>query len=261
MQPGSQRSTKHKVMPSNSSEVRFSISFRRILTDNQQNGDPEDIFPTDANDDVDNDGNKFINTSVIFGTSISKYLDEKKLQGKRDIKVINCSVSGATIPDVSNQMDTFNTSDHVVNGKLNVRNTFICVGTNDVAKLKNSTSHLYLPLVNLLKKAKMLFKGAKIYLQSLLPMSIKTNFTASNVLSFNKLALKACAAEKCFYLDVSRNFLDAYGCNNIRLFSLNWRTRMVDVHLNSVGISVLARSYIECIRGRFNSIKITHSKY
>ena len=139
---------------------------------------------------------------------------------------------------------------------LNIRNVFICVGTNDVANLYDSNpNHLYNPIVSLLKKAKILFNGANIYFQSVLPMPIKSRFTVHNVLLFNKLILKVCAAEKCFYLDVFRNFIDRYGCNNFRLFRFNSSTNCMDVHLNSLGLGVLAKSYIDYIRGRYNPIK------
>ena len=160
------------------------------------------------------------------------------------------------IPDVSAQMDSFFTSDVMERESLKIKNVFICVGTNDVAKLHQGPSHLYLPIVNLLKKAKMLFKGANIFFQSLLPMPILSQFTRSNVLQFNKLALKACAAQKCYYLDVFSKFLDSHNCINPRLFRFNYSRNCIDVHLNSVGLGLLARSYIEYIRPhRFNPLK------
>ena len=81
--------------------------------------------------------------------------------------------------------------------QLYIKNVFICVGTNDIAALRNNTpNHLYVPIVNLLKKAKTLFSGANVYVQSVLPMTVTSRYTVGNVLFFNKLILKACAANK-----------------------------------------------------------------
>ena len=266
MQPGSQACTKHKVMPGKKdgcnlvdddddlSGLRISISWRDIIYDTCDS----DISTSGSNNAVKdcNSATKLKDTAVIFGTSISKYLDERKLQGRSNIGVVNCSQSGARIADVSNQIDAFFTSEKIENEGLNIKTVFISVGTNDVAILQHKTSnHLYIPLLNLVKKAKMLFSGANIYVQSLLPMTVTSRFTVNNVLSFNKLLLKVCASEKCFYLDVFKNFLDSYGYNNIQLFRWNRRTNLIDVHLNSRGLGVLARSYIDHIRGRFNPIK------
>ena len=268
MQPGSQACTKHKVMPGKKdlctsvdvdddlSGLRISISWRDIIYDTYESETSTSGTNNVSQEKVGNNNTKLKDTSVIFGTSISKYLEERKLQGRYNIGVVNCSQSGARIADVSSQMDAFFTSEKIENEGLKIKNVFISVGTNDVAILQHkSPNHLYLPLLNLLKKAKMLFCGANIYFQSLLPMTVTSRFTVNNVLSFNKLLLKVCASEKCFYLDVFKNFLDSYGYNNIQLFRWNRRTNLIDVHLNSRGLGVLARSYIDHIRGRFNPIK------
>ena len=264
MHPGSQSCTKHKVMPlhpdvangdDDLSDLRISISWRDILDDDKldqqsTNENSEDQTAHSADDKGRMD------TSVIFGTSISKYLQEKRLQGRHSVRVVNRSESGATIPDVSTQMDNFFTSGDMDSEKTKITNVFISVGTNDLIKQGHQTpNNLYLPISNLLKKAKILFPGARVYFQSLLPMPIISQFTVGNVLMFNKLALQACAAEKCFFLDVFRNFLDYYGCNNFNLFRFNAHKNCMDVHLNNKGLGVLAVSYINIIRGRFNPIK------
>ena len=271
MQPGSQSCTKHKVMAPDTnntsmnleshvdddddlSDLRFSVSWRDLHDDDPDSSDTSNSGLNEVEKDCNNTDQ--MDTSVIFGTSISKYLNERKLQGRKNITVINYSQSGARIADVSNQMDDFFSSDKIENDKLKIKNVFISVGTNDVALLQQKTpNHLYIPLLNLIKKAKMLFSGAKIFFQSLLPMTVTSKFTVSNVLSFNRLVLKACASEKCFYLDVFKNFLDSYGYNNAHLFRWNSRKNLIDVHLNARGLGVLATSYIDHIRGRFNPIK------
>ena len=265
MNPGSQSCTKHKIMPLHKKhnnedddlmDLRISISWRDIIDDDEKveqqitNESREDQTAHAADDMIRTE------TSVIFGTSISKYLQEKRLQGRGNVRVVNCSESGATIPDVSSQMDNFFTSGKMDPDKTKIKNVFISVGTNDLMKRGNQTpNNLYLPISNLLKKAKILFPGAKVYFQSLLPMPIISRFTVGNVLMFNKLALQACAAEKCFFLDVFRNFLDFYGCNNFKLFRFNAHKNCMDVHLNNKGLGVLAVSFIDIIRGRFNPIK------
>ena len=52
-------------------------------------------------------------------------------------------------------------------------------------------------------------------------------------------------------------FLDEYYCINPHLFRFNQSRNCIDVHLNSVGLGILARSYIDYIRPRrFNPIKL-----
>ena len=76
MQPGSQDTTKHKLMPdrdSNCSYTRFSISFRCVLSDEEVNT-----------------GSELFDTTLIIGSSMSKYLQTNKLAGKRkDLKVVH----------------------------------------------------------------------------------------------------------------------------------------------------------------------------
>ena len=268
MQPGSQSITKHKVMPGiANSEIRYSISFRHIINNNDStaatsdtvdNNDNTDVNGTDTISDVVCDIGP-IKTSVIFGTSITKYLCERKLEGHRNpenVKVINCSVSGAKIPDISKQMDDFYSSGVCDVEKLEVKSVFISVGTNDLARLRErGVNHLYIPIENLLEKAKLYFGDADIYFQSVIPMPIKSNVIVDNLLSFNKLILKACRSQRCYYLDVFNNFLDKYGdFPKEDLFRIDRRLNCLDVHLNYRGLGVLASAYISKIRGKFNPI-------
>ena len=258
MHPGSQSVTKHKVMPSSeeNADIRYSISFRNIIS--------EEVDTARANQiQHQNENSNKVNTTVIFGSSMSKELCVKRLAGKRrNIKVINLSVSGAKIPDVSKDMDDFftgthshfkNTEDNLEN--LQIRNVFISIGTNDIRRLRNGTNHLYIPVENLLKKARTLFTGANIYFQAVLPMPLEEQYTVKNVLSFNNMVLRACAAQKCMYLDVFDKFLDPFCFPNKFLYRRNSSSNRADLHLNRLGLSVLARSYIDYIRGRFNPIR------
>ena len=83
MQPGSQACTKHKVMPSreSSTDVRYSISFRGILTDGS-------APPAETSSSICQD------TTLIFGSSIPKRIDPKRIAGKTNKLVINLSCGG-----------------------------------------------------------------------------------------------------------------------------------------------------------------------
>ena len=244
MQPGTQYTTKHMIMPSRNlydSDIRYSISFRRII--NTECTLKKSIDSLDVQVGP-------VKTSIIFGSSISKPLIAEKLAGKHrlDLKVLNESVSGALIKDVYTQMDT-------AYSKLSpddvVKNIFICVGTNDITRNhRNGVTHLYAPIEGVLRKAMVLFPEADVYFQSLLPMPITNNRIVDDVLNFNKLVYKACKLNKCYFLDVFDKFLIDSDYLDYSLYQ--FRNNRVDVHPSSKGLGILARAYINIIRERFN---------
>ena len=107
---------------------------------------------------------------------------------------------------------------------------------------------------NLVCKLKTYYPGATIYIQSLLPQRIQNAFTVSNVLGFNKLLIKLSALNKCFYLDIFKDFLGGNNHPHPDLY------RWDGVHLSNKGLSVLARAYISKIRGRFNPSNHTRNQ-
>ena len=160
MQPGSQAVTKHKVLSSSNPDqygLRYSISFRRIIYDDvnidSHTSSSVTSLPKDCID-------RQIDTTVVFGSSISKHLKAHKLAGRHThIKVINVSNSGAKIKDVVEDMEKFFDGSHEYFSdseysikNLNINSIFISIGTNDIGNLPNGANHLYGPVVDLLKK-------------------------------------------------------------------------------------------------------------
>ena len=131
---------------------------------------------------------------------------------------------------------------------MNITNVIFSIGTNDVLKSPESTSRLYIPISNLLRKAKMLFQ-CKIHFQDLIPIPNQPAGVADAVYKFNGVAEKACRAEKCYLIQVFREFLR---CNNFSKFYYVKKNGIIDIHPNKVGQSILAKSYISIVRDYFN---------
>ena len=268
MQPGSHSVTKHKVMESFSDDSsRWSISFRHIIpSKNITNEWPySDHKINNANDHVSNSNdtngctltnNLSVDVStIILGTSITHGLIPSKLSGKSGKTIINLSQRGEKIDDLSKVIDDFYVGKHSCydtlpsNAHMNIKNIFICVGTNDIRHAEHGINHLFSPLMDLLQKVKNYYPLAKIIVQSSLPQIIENKFTVKNVLSLNKLLFKVCAAQRIFYMDVFKYFLLPNFYPNKQLYWDN-------VHLNKKGLGVLARAYIQLIRGRYNPLII-----
>ena len=185
-------------------------------------------------------------------------MDSKRLAGKSGKTVINLAVGGAKISDVQKHMDLFFSGEHdyykTENAKtldsMNVINVIISVGTNDVLKIRNRVSSLYIPIQNLLRKAKTLFK-CKVHFQGLIPIPSQPRETADKVYEFNKIALKACQRERCYFLNVLDLFLN---CNDFKKFFVLRRNGQVDIHPNKLGYSMLAKFYIKIVRDYFSPV-------
>ena len=246
MNPGAQANTRHQILSSRSGSCgeRFSLSFRRIRYTEVKNEWPIVGKPSISTNKPTNHSQR---TTLILGTSIPYYLNYDKLSGSSGkTKVENLCQRGAKISTLQNLLD-----DHYKeeNPDEIVDKIILSVGTNDLRNNKKPTvGHLYTPMENLLSKIKSYYPGATIYIQSLLPQRVQNAFTVSNVLGFNKLLIKLCALNKCLYLDIFSQFLGPNNHPNPSLY------RWDGVHLNNKGLSVLARVFIDKIRGRFNPI-------
>ena len=265
MQPGSQSCTKHKVFPlhdqlpplqdtdsDSAGDIRYSISFRNIVPqyDNVR------IIENEVNDHDHRP-----ETTLIFGSSIAKKLDPSRLQGRTGKLVINLCVGGAKISDVSEHMDDFfagkgdyfTTEGAVSRDKMNIKNLIICVGTNDVLNAHNAkdVNKLYIPIQQLLRKAKLLFNDSRVVFQSLIPIPTESDNVVKKVQTFNILARKICRSMSCIYMNVFDNFMQDKFVN---LYRWNTRNNYLDIHPSNYGNSVLARRYISVIRGKFDMI-------
>ena len=259
MQPGSQAATKHKVLASGlgstSSGVRYSISFRGIV--------PSTIVDTDTvnpSSSPSSDGSQSppepTETTLIFGSSIPKRMDAKRLSGRSGRAVINLAQGGAKIIDVMKHMDSFFAGDHeyfssdgaLSINQISIKNVIISVGTNDILSSSRNVNRFFIPIQNLLRKAKLLF-GCDVYFQSVIPIPSQPSHVANSVSIFNNLVMKACRAEHCFYMNVFNKFLE---CSSFdRFFSVK-RNGDCDIHPNRRGQSIIAKSYISIVRDHFN---------
>ena len=248
MDSGAQSNTRHQVLPMRSGHCgeRFSISFRKIKYSHVENEWPfaSKISATPPNRSPPTTTSK---TTLVLGTSIPYFLDFDKLAGSSGkVKVVNLCKRGAKINHLHDLLD-----EHYKKEEPSeiVDKVILSVGTNDLRNNKKSTvGHLYTPMENLVSKIKTYYPDSVIYIQSLLPLRIQNAFTVSNVLGFNKLLVKLAAINKCYYLDIFSQFLGENMHINPTLY------RMDGVHLSNKGLSVLARSYISKIRGRFNPV-------
>ena len=169
---------------------------------------------------------------------------------------INLSVGGSKIPDVNRDMDLFYTgkhdyfnSEHAIDiNSMDITKVIICIGTNDILNTRTNVSRLYIPIQNMLRKAKLMF-NCKVYLQSVIPIPDQPPGVANEVYMFNKIALKACISEECKYINVFDVFLK---CNHFKKFFRVKRDGYLDIHPNREGQIIIARAYISIVRDRFD---------
>ena len=156
----------HRVFPKKPNQtnisingIRYSISFRSFNAGpTVATGVQAAVETSDINDKID--------TTIIFGSSIPKRLDCKKLAGRSGKSVINLAVGGAKIPGMLKHMDQFfsgehqyfQTEDAIPIDNMNINNVIFSVGTNDVLKIRHRVSSLYIPIQNMLRKAKAMFQ-------------------------------------------------------------------------------------------------------
>ena len=171
-------------------------------------------------------------TTVIFGTSITKWIEEKRLcrKGKR---CINVSKSGAKISDIHRMVDDFVYS-HEAAG--DVANVIFNIGTNDIRYAKYGVDKYRESVLNLLSKTKLLFPLAKIMVFSTLPVRLLYRYTVKKFLRFNEILQECALAYNCIYVDCFWHFLNADRIDiNENLYSWD------GLHLKREGIQLLGR--------------------
>ena len=191
MKPGCQDVLLHRIKPGQNVNEddgwRISISFRKVTSVEQTEAMEQD---SEVSFDTPKSPRKTIarKITVIAGDSFSARLDPIKLGRRRKI-VKNLSSGGATISDVVQQLENF----YITNTDI-VDKIFICVGTNDIRNCKsNGVSHLKAPLIDLIKGVKFLYKGVRIWFQSLVPLPIQHKSTACNVMGYNNILFDICS--------------------------------------------------------------------
>ena len=133
-----------------------------------------------------------------------------------------------------------------------VEKVFLCVATNDIRNCyHNGVKHLKSPLIQLIRKVKLLFPKACVYFQSLIPLPVRNQTTIKNIMDTNYMIFDICKKERIYYLNVFWAFLGHDGYRNKNLFPKN----LNDIHPNKIGVGTLARFYIERIHSkRFNPL-------
>ncbi len=171
-------------------------------------------------------------TSVIFGTSITKFIRPNKL-GFRGRKVVNISKSGNKIRDISNDVRLFYETNEAACAN-DIEKIIFSLGTNDIKHSRFGVQHLRKYLVDLINMTKDLFPAAIVLFQCCLPIKCVYPYIARNVLDFNTLLKDLCFENNCVYIDCFVDFLsrDRKCCNN-ELYH-DW------LHLNNRGVGVLS---------------------
>lgn len=174
---------------------------------------------------------------LIFGTSITTGIDAQKMsRGSRT--VVNCSYSGARIPDILKIAQDFFV-EHPQSVDI-VDKIIISVGTNEVKYFnsdKYDISKRYrAPLIDLVKSLKFMFPHSIITFQSVLPIRLFYKYTAISVLRFNQLLFEICRNYGCMYLDCFEEFLDQFHHDH------NYNLYRDNFHLNEYGLSRLCRA-------------------
>lgn len=271
MKPGCQKTLVHRVgkgitsSESNSnsthSELRVVISFRKI-TGVSHNVDPDislDLSPISTPADTSTitvPPPLPQRVTIIAGDSFVVGLNVERLGRNGRKTVVNLAKGGATIDDVSKQIESYYMSFTNPSETPVVDKVIICVGTNDIRNCKeNGVRHLKRPLISLTEKLKLIFPDSIVWFQSLIPLIVQNQFSVTNVNQFNKLLFEVCTYMKIYYLNVFSNYL-AFDHERKGLFRNEYYfISSKNIHLNRIGLGLLARSYIRLIHSsRFNPL-------
>ena len=280
MKPGCQQSLVHRVRKgSGSNDIRIVFSFRKIvdpLNPTSSNADdPEISFdvasPISPSTDAASSSPEPPNTSVqnshlssqqrpkvtlLAGDSFLVGLDIDRLGRKGKKTVVNVSKGGASVEDVSRQIEAYFLSFTDEISSPFVEKVVVCVGTNDIRNCReNGVRHLKRPLVSLMEKIKLIFPDATVWFQSLIPLIVQNQFSVKNIEQFNSLLFEVCSYMKVYYLNIFGMFLkfdrERRGVFRNEFLFINSK----NIHLNKIGLGLLARSYIRIIHSNtFNPL-------
>ena len=263
MKPGAQSVMRHRVkagvsIPGNS-DVRYSLSFRKIVPKTPKTKVTDIITPTLPNISPDipqiplqNPIEEHIppkkNIILVAGDSFPARLDAKRLgKGKKDVRII--ARGGSKITTVQKSIENFVDS----NPNLVVKKLFVSIGTNDIRYCENGIKHLKNAICDLMRRIRELFPDTKVWFQGIPPIHPNgCRYTVRNVCDMNILIYNnLCSRFKVFYMDVFRDFLDKDGFIKSKLFPEYDAIKGFDIHPNTKGYGVLASHYIYLIHTKW----------
>ena len=263
MKPGCQEHFVHRVRSNKSvRDSRFSLSFRCMImpvkegSDNSTQSESDVTMTTETTTTTTTTATKtrtnisssasatpiyyrtfprrpkVRKTTVLFGTSITKYVRANQL-GFRGRKVVNMSQSGAKIKDIKENVRTFYEINEAAKND-DIEKVIFSFGTNDIKFSKFGVRHLRGYISDLIDSTKSLFPAAIVLIQCCLPIRCMYSYIARNVIDFNLMLKEMCFSHNCIYIDCFRNFLtkDLNFCNE-GLYH-DW------LHLNNRGLGVLS---------------------
>ena len=262
MKPGAQNVMRHRVKAGVSvpgiSNVRYSVSFRKIVPKTPKTKVTDKIPPTPTNINADNPKDPLHtldedhippkkNIILVAGDSFPARLDPKRLgKGKKDVRII--ARGGSKITAVQESIEKFVDS----NPNVVVKKLFVSIGTNDIRYCENGIKHLKNAICDLMRRIKVLLPDTKVFFQSIPPIHPNgCPYTVENVCAMNALIFNLCSRFKVFYFDVFRDFLDKDGFIKSRLFPEYNPIKGFDIHPNTKGLGVLASHYIYLIHSKW----------
>ena len=271
MKPGCQSVLKHRVPAGvhvkNASNVRYSLSFRKIVaqdTEKQSNPPPPPPLPPHPPPSDRSLGRNSscspltppTQTSVpnkkgiylLAGDSYFERLDTARLDKGKN-RVFNIGKGGSKIDVVLKSIQDF-VYEHP---SYVVKKLFVCIGTNDIRYCTSGVRHLRPTIRDFMRTVKELLPTAEVFFQSLLPIPSNGNCHCErNVFEMNNLIYNMCSIMKLYYVDVFSAFLNRYGHQNTNLFPA-WDSvkKSFDIHPNAKGKGVMAKFYIRLIHSRW----------
>ena len=173
-------------------------------------------------------------TTLIIGSSITKYINAERLTRGSGKKCINLSKSGAKVKDCAVMIDDFVQCNKV--DTMNIERVVFSIGTNDIKLFKQDTNKFWTPLKELVFKVRQCFGyHVSIVFQSVIPMKCMYTYTPSNFFGFNQVLMRLCHRFNCEYIDCFNDFLD---CDGRDINKFLYRDHL---HLNVGGLEILCK--------------------
>ena len=255
MLPGFQDAYYHAIAPGRNSMkrekgVRYSITFRRILSQSNKTTDLPNIDEEGEEDEEeeedgeeeeeDDDDETDSPDTLVFGSSLTKELDQTKLS-KYDKNFKVFSHSGASVKDIMKDVQSVRDTGTLKSSK--VKSVFFVCGGNDIENLYNDSDikDVCKDYEHLVKLTKDIFPHAKINIISLIPRRAKYRSHIDNMYEMNTWLCNFSRENSFRFVNIFSHFLlklPHIWLLNRKLFN-NSR-----LHFNKVGNSVLAKVLI-----------------